>query len=191
MTLKAPITLAPTLPRPELSLRFAAEKLASICALIENGADPRSAVIQSMFSEARGGLSTSVDAAIEFKRGLDAEETKAEQAIKYWRARKAMVRSMHDAFDEKLLSTMTDHPDMPYRGELEGFAVKSNPPSVELAWDGKDLTAEMISFYDIPETFVRVKTKYEVSKSAIAVHLKSGGTLEWAKLKQDKRVTTE
>lgn len=192
MSKKATIALAPTAPRPELALREAAEALATICQMIDEGnLDPRSATVKALFDEAKGGLAISVDAAIDFKRGLDQEEAKADTAIKFWRSRKTMVQEMRSGFDEKLISTMTEHPELPYEGGIEGFCLKSNPPSVQLAWDGKDLTPEMIDYYGITKEFVREKVKYEVDKQAVSTALKSGREIPWASLKQGKRVETK
>jgi hypothetical protein len=192
MTKKASLHALTPSPRPEIALREAAEALATVCSMIDDGGlDPRSATVKALFDEAKGGLAISVDGAIDFKRGLDQEEAKAEAVIKFWRARKQMIKDMREAFDEKLIQTMTEHPDLPYRGDVEGFSVRNNPPAVQLAWEGKDLTDEMIDFYGIPTTFVRTKVRYEVDKTAVAAHLKSGGKLDWAVLVRGQKVETK
>ncbi len=192
MTKKAQVHALASMPRPEVALREAAEALAAICAMIDAGeADPRSATVKALFDVAKGGLAISVDGAIDFKRGLDQEEAKAVAALSFWKARKQMIVAMRDAFDEKLISTMTENPDVPYRGSLEEFAVRTNPPAVELAWGDARLTEKLIDDHGICLAYVRPKVSYEIDKVAVAADLKKGVELPWAKLRQGKRVETK
>ena len=165
---KASVHALPSIPRPEIALREASEALAAICAMIDDGElDPRAATTKALFDQAKGGLAISVDAAIDFKRGLDAEEKRCDVATKAFKARKRMIKEMRTAFDDGLIACMTERPDLPFQGSVEGFSLRNNPPSVELVWgDDKKLTEEMIDEYGVSLEYVRPKVVYEIDKAA-------------------------
>lgn len=81
MTKKAPITALNFPPRPEIAMRVAAEQLSNIAILVGDGIAVRTAVRGIMFSEARGGLAVSVDAAIHFKRILSEAQAAFDQQL--------------------------------------------------------------------------------------------------------------
>jgi hypothetical protein len=185
---KAPILLAP-IPEPKVPISVAADTLACICDMIDSGeADPRKAVTLTLFEDAKGGLSRSVDEAIAFKAFLEGALETAKRIKGGWEKKRKQLEQVLEAFHSELERSMTAHPDIPFGGTIGRFTLANNPPGVELAWGDKTLTKDVIEFFNIDKSYVREKVSYEIDKAALARDLKAGVDVPWAKLKRTKRV---
>lgn len=175
---KQSVALA-AIPKPTVPIAQAAASLASVCDLIDGGANPKDAIVQVMFAAGRRQLADCVDEHIAFKTFVEGAAETAKQAKAAWEASRKRLVAVAAAVDELLKTTIEEKPDLPYSGRIGSLAVHKNPPKVVLAW-GEDtsVTEEQIQFWGIDEEYLRRSA--EVDLDAIKRDLKAGKDIPWA-----------
>ena len=163
-------------------MTWAAFALAEMCAALEDGATPDAVFVQH-FKANELALAEAVDRriAIRIQIKADLEAARAERAS--WDARVQQLKALDDRCDDMTVETMKAHPDLPYKGKLGRFALQKNPPSVKLAFGEKDVTEDMVTFFAIPEEFV--KRTIEIKTAVVKDALKEGKPIPWAELNAD------
>ncbi len=193
MAKKNPVALA-VLPRPTVPLANAAQNLASVCDAIDNGMNPKDALVKIMFSRAVGDVERSVTEHIAFKHFLEGSAEMAKTTKAAWETARKRLFVILEEFEELMKGAIEAKPDQPYSSPIGTLAVHKNPPSVELAWgdDSVKITKSLLGLYGVPDEFVNVKTEYSIKKAEVAAAIKSGRAFGWAILKQDTtlKVTT-
>lgn len=182
---KQSVALA-AIPKPTVPIAQAAASLASVCDLIDGGANPKDAIVQVMFAAGRRQLADCVDEHIAFKAFVEGAAETAKQAKAAWEASRKRLVGIAAAVEELLKTTIEEKPDLPYSGSIGALAIHKNPPKVELAWGYGVITEEHVQFYGIDEQYLR--RSVELDLDAIKRDLKAGKDIPWATLVQGTKL---
>ncbi len=166
----------------------AAETLASVCRLIDEGANPRDAVVATMFAEGRNALSRAVDSHIEAKAIAEGMFETAKRAKAEWEKRRKRMDEIVKAIDAEMLAALTEEPDLPYSGRLGSVKLVTNPGVLVTAWGDRELTSQLVEMFGVAEHYYSVTTTYKLDVEEVKRGLRAGAQIDWAAIKQDQRV---
>ena len=166
----------------------AAETLASVCRLIDEGADPREAVVRTMFADGKDALARAVDSHIEAKTIAEGMFETAKKAKAEWEKRRKRMDDIVKAIDAEMLAALTAEPDLPYSGRLGSVKLVTNPGTLVTAWGDRELTPQLIEMFGVSEQYWTATTTYKLDVDAVKRDLRAGRTIDWATIRQDQRV---
>ena len=175
----------------KIPLVYAAELVERACADIDKADDKKKidSFLLEAFNDSMGHLADSVDRRIGFDRWAKIQIKAAQEAYRYFRNRKALIKAVHDRFKERTAIDMEAHPDTPYRGTLGKISLVANQGSVEFAFgENQDLSQELVNGFGIPMEFLKSKLTYRVDTQKVKAALLEGRTFLWAKLKTGHHV---
>lgn len=171
----------------KVPMDYAATALAELCERIDSG-EPLSDALTVVFNDTKLDLADAVDRRIAFDTWIKGAIAAADNAAHEWQARAKKLEMMRDAFIERTKAIVEANPDMPYQGKLGTLKIRKNNPAVQLAFNDKALTADMIALVPGLADYAKAKTTWSVDKLRIAADLKAGEELPWATLTQGTRL---
>lgn len=176
------VTVIPEVTRPKVPLAQAAHMLAKLCDLLDDGADPNDAFV-AVFNETKLELAEAIDRRIAFDHWIEGAINAANSARDQWADRAKKLRATREVFKANTQAIIESNPDLPYQGTLGRLAVQRNgQPALKLTFGDKELTPELIGFYNIDPRFIRTTTTYAIDAATVKAAIAAGEKIEWAEL---------
>lgn len=170
--------------KPRIPMAFAAMILSELCDRLDDGEDPSELMVHA-FKDAEVSLAEATDRRIAFVNWVTGAIDAAKRARDQWSERARKLSALEAAFKSATAEIVKNNPDIPFKGDLGRLAVQSNPPSLDLAFAGKELNPELMSMMGIDDRFVIVATTYTLNVAAVKAALAAGEEISWASLKTD------
>lgn len=173
--------MAKQLPAVRVPMARAAADLATLCDLIDDGAEP-TAALKQVFDETKLDLADAVDRRIMFFSTVEAAIEQARGARAAWDAQVQQLKGLLASMQATTKATIEAFPDLPYQGQLGKLAVQKNGgrASLSLTFGDKDLTPDLIEMFGIDERYYTVRTTYTLLTDAVRKDLDAGRPVPWA-----------